>query len=193
MLNDLGSHVLDLVDWLVGPPVGVQAETRVLYPQRPDREGRRVAVEAEDAVAMLLRLRDGGVGVIEASKIATGSNDELRVELHGERGALRFNTIYPNYLEAYSLSDPEEPIGGTRGWKRIDTVHRYPKPGGWPGPKFAVGWLRSHVHCLHNFVSAVAEGRRAHPTLEDGVRLQYLLEQARESARDGAWRTIEGG
>ena len=56
--------------------------------------------------------------------------------------------------------------------------------------KFTVGWLRSHVHCLHSFVSAVAEGRPTRPSLEDGVRLQYLLEQARESARDRAWRTI---
>jgi len=112
----------------------------------------------------------------------------LRLEIHGARGALRFNTMQPNYLETYSLSDPEEPLGGMRGWRRIDTVHRYPKPGGWPGPKFAVGWIRSHIHCLYSFVEAVAAGRPAHPSLQEGIRLQYLLEQIRESARERAWK-----
>ena len=190
IINDLGSHVLDLVDWLIGPVVEVQAESRILYPTRPNQVGEVVDVEAEDAVSVLARLGDGGIGVIEASKIATGANDELRVEIHGDRGALRFNTMEPNYLEAYSLSDPEEPIGGMRGWRRIDTVHRYPKPAGWPGPKFSVGWLRSHIHCLHNFVRAVTEGRQTEPSLADGVRLQYVLKMVRESARERAWREI---
>jgi predicted dehydrogenase len=165
VINDLASHVLDLADWLIGPVAEVQAESRILYPDRPNRRGERAAVEAEDAVSILARLRDGGIGVIEASKIATAAKDELRVEIHGDRGALRFNSMEPNHLEAYSQSDPEAPIGGMRGRKRIDTVHRYPKPAGWPGPKFSVGWLRSHVHCLYNFVAAVAEGRPTEPSL----------------------------
>jgi predicted dehydrogenase len=190
VINDLASHVVDVADWLAGPLAQVLAETRVLYPERTDQKGRKVAVEAEDSVTIMARLRDGGVGVIEASKIATGANDELRVEIHGDRGALRFNTMQPNCLEAYSLADPEEPCGGVRGWRRIDTVHRYPKPAGWPGPKFAVGWLRSHVHSLHSFVSAVAEGRQTRPSLADGVRLQYLLEVVRQSASERAWREV---
>ena len=188
VINDLASHVVDIVDWLIGPLAEVQAETRLLYPQRPDRQGRNVTVEAEDAVNILARLRAGGIGSIEASKIAAGTSDELRLEIHGTRGALRFNTMQPNCLETYSLSDPEEPLGGTRGWRRIDTVHRYPKPGGWPGPKFAVGWIRSHIHCLYCFVEAVAAGRPARPSLQEGIRLQYLLEQIRKSARERVWK-----
>jgi predicted dehydrogenase len=190
VINDLASHAVDLADWLAGPLAEVQAESRILYPERPDGRGGKAVVEAEDAVAILARLRDGGLGVIEASKIATGSNDELRVEIHGDRGALRFNSMEPNGLEAYSLADPEEPIGGTRGWRRIDTVNRLPKPAGWPGPKFTVGWLQTHVHCLNNFVSAAAEGRQTRPSLADGVRLDYLLEEIRRSAKERAWRPI---
>ena len=190
VINDLGSHALDLVDWLIGPIAEVLAETRMLYPQRPDPSGRLVAVEAEDAMTVLARLANGGSGVVEASKIATGADDELRIEIHGARGALRLNTMEPNHLEAYDASDPEMPFGGTRGWKSIATVDRFPKPGGWPGPKFTVGWLRSHVHCLYHFVSAVAEGRPASPSLRDGVRLQRLLDIVQCSARERAWRVV---
>jgi predicted dehydrogenase len=190
VINDLASHAVDMAEWLAGPLTEVQAESRVLYPKRPDGHGGKVAVEAEDAVVILARLRDGGLGVIEASKIATGSNDELRVEIHGDRGALRFNSMEPNYLETYSPADPEEPIGGLRGWRRIDTVNRLPKPAGWPGPKFTVGWLQTHVHCLCNFVSAVAEGQQTRPSLADGVRLQYMLEAISRSAKERAWQSI---
>lgn len=190
VINDLGSHVLDLADWLVGPFAEVMAESRVLYPTRPVKSGRSVAVTAEDAVTMLVRRGDGACGVLEATKIATGTNDELRVEVHGDRGALRFNTMEPNFLEAYSLSDGESPMGGMRGWRRIDTVDRFPSPGGWPGPKFAVGWLRSHVQSLYNFVSAVAAERPTRPDLSDGVRLQEMMEVVRESAGRREWRTF---
>ena len=190
VINDIGSHIVDLVDWLVGPIIEVSAETRILYPERPNRQGKTVAVEAEDYVSMIARLHDGGIGVIEGSKIATGAEDELRVEIHGDRGALRFNIMQGNCLEVYSLADPDGPLGGQRGWKRIDTVHRYPEPAGWPGPKFPPGWIRAHVHCLHNFVSAVVEGRPAEPSLRDGVRLQYMLERIRQSAQQRAWRSL---
>jgi len=64
VINDLASHVVDIVDWLIGPLAEVQAETRPLYPQRPDRQGRNVTVEAEDAVNILARLCAGGIGSI---------------------------------------------------------------------------------------------------------------------------------
>ncbi len=190
VINDLASHVLDVMECLIGPLAEVRAESQILYPERPGASGTLVRVEAEDAVTIQVRLRDGAMGVIEASKIATGSNDEIRVEIHGQRGALRFNSMDPNYLEVYSVSDPEEPLGGLRGWRRVDTVNRFAKPGGWPGPKFSIGFLRSHVQCLHNFVSAVVEERKVRPSLEDGIRLQYLLETVRESAADGSWHKI---
>jgi len=191
VINDLASHAVDLADWLIGPLAEVLAETRVLYGTRPRADGTMAQVAAEDAVTMVVRLPEGASGTIEASKIATGTNDEVRFEVHGDRGALRFNTMEPNYLEAYSLGAPEAPLGGTRGWTRIDTVHRYEKPAGWPGPKFAVGWLRPHIHCLHQFVAAVAEGRPACPSLADGVRLQRMLETIRHSAATRSWQRFD--
>jgi predicted dehydrogenase len=193
VINDLGSHLLDMAEWLAGPFVETLAEGRVLYATRPVRSGGPAAVTAEDAVTMLVRRGDGATGVLEATKIATGTNDELRMEIHGDAGALRFNTMEPNALEAYSLSDGESPMGGMRGWRRIDTVDRFPSPAGWPGPKFAVGWLRSHVQCLYNFVSAVAAGRATRPDLADGVRLQEMLEVVRVSAARREWLPLGEG
>ncbi|MFH1742342.1 MAG: Gfo/Idh/MocA family oxidoreductase, partial [bacterium] len=100
VLYDLGSHVLDMVAWLIGPFTQVSAATKIAFPERPHPEtGEMVKVYADDQALLSLRTRDGALGSVEASKLATGVSDELRVEIHGEKGALRFNLMDPNWLE----------------------------------------------------------------------------------------------
>lgn len=188
VLQDLGSHVVDLMDHLVGPMDSFLVETRILYPERPNQRGEIVPVEADDHMLMLAKLANGAVGSIEASKIATGAEDEMRIEIHGDKGGLRFNSMDPNYLEAYDLRDPEAPLGGHRGWRKIATVQRYEKPAGFPGPKFSIGWIRGHMHCLFNFVQCVAAGRPAEPSLQRGLHLQRLLAAAERSAAGRTWQ-----
>jgi predicted dehydrogenase len=188
VLRDLGSHLLDLVDWLAGPIVELRADTRILHPRRPDGRGGTEAVEAEEQVVIGARLSNGALGTLEASKIATGSEDDLRFEINGTRGALKFNLMEPDFLEAFSLADPDSPIGGTRGWKRITTAQRFPPPAVFPSPRATSGWLRGHVHCLFNFLQAVADGRKTEPSLERGMAVQKMIDCAERSAQSGgAW------
>ncbi len=190
VLQDLGSHILDLMDHLIGPFSEILAKAHILYARRPNPKGEMTTVEADDMVVMLLKLPNGTVGTIEASKIATGAEDELRFEIHGDKGALRFNTMAPNYLEAYDLSAPDAPLGGERGWRRIACVQRYERPGGFPGPKFSIGWIRAHVHSLYCFLESIAAGRAPHPSLQEGLRLQRLLSVAEKSDLTGTWQAL---
>ena len=190
VLQDLGSHIVDLMDHLIGPLASVYTQTHILYPQRPNRQGERVPVETDDMVVMMAKLPNGAIGTIEASKIATGTEDEVRFEIHGDQGALRFNSMDPNYLEAYDRGVPDMPLGGGRGWCKIACVQRYEKPGGFPGPKFSIGWIRAHIHSLYNFLEAIATGRPAQPSLQDGLRLQRLLSGAERSAATQTWQSL---
>jgi len=190
VLQDLGSHVVDLMDYLIGPIESTLTQTRILYPQRPNQRGEMVPVEADDQMLMLARLSNGAMGTIEASKIASGAEDELRFEIHGDQGALRFNLMDANYLGAYDLREPEMPLGGQRGWKKIATVQRYAKPAGFPGPKFGIGWIRGHMHCLYTFLNAIATGQPAEPTLQRGLHLQRMLAAAERSAAAHTWEQM---
>jgi predicted dehydrogenase len=190
VLLDLGSHNLDLVDWLVGPIEAVRAESRILHPVRPDGRGGTQAVDAEDQVILTARVAGGALGTIEASKIATGAEDDLRLELHGSAGGIRFDLAQPDFLEVYSLADPDQPLGGMRGWKKIPSLQRYPAPSGFPSARATSGWLRAHVHCQYSFLKAVAEGSTPDPSLERGVELQLLLGAAQKSMISGTWETI---
>lgn len=184
VLNDLGSHIIDLLQHLIGPLEPMHVVKRIWTNERFDQKdpSRKILAVGDDFVMMAMRTADDAPGVIEASKIATGSQDEVRFEIHGDQGALRFNLMEPNWLEFCDLADPESPLGGTRGWKRIATVSRYPKPAGFPGPKMAIGWERGHMHCLYNFLDAVAKNEPGNPNLAVGVELQRLLARIADMA-----------
>ena len=190
VIADLGSHVLDLVQHLLGDYAALAALTQIAFADRPAVADptRRVPVDAEDCVLMLARLTSGAVGTLEASKLATGAEDEIRVEIHGSQGALRFNGMDAHHLEAFDARPADQPLGGLRGWTRIDTGQRYAAPAsGFPGPKLGIGWLRGHAACLANFLQAIAEGRPGNPGLEQGIKIQYLMDCARRSAREHQW------
>lgn len=192
VLRDIGSHLLDLVDWLVGPIEAISATTRILHSRRPDGRGGTETVEAEDQVVMTVRLAGGALGTLEASKISVGSEDDLRFEISGDRGALRFNLMNPDFLDAYSLSDSDAPLGGTRGWKSIATIQRYGAPAAFPPPRSTTGWLRAHAHCLYTFLRAVADGKQGEPSLARGIAVQRMMECAERSAETGTWRPVAG-
>jgi predicted dehydrogenase len=136
---------------------------------------------------MLVRMESGAVGTVEATKIATGTEDELRFEVHGTAGAMRFRLMEPHYLEVYDAG-ADAPGGGVGGWTRLATGRRYGPPHTpFPSPKAAIGWTRAHAACLVNFLAAVAEGRPAQPDLSQGVTIQRLMARIRESADREAW------
>lgn len=190
VIADLASHVLDLLEWLVGPIGSVMAATHIAWPDRPlpGDPTRRAPVDAEDTVTALVRLKSGALGTLEATKLASGSEDELRLEIHGSQGALRLNLMDAHHLEFYDATAPGAPHGGWRGWTRIDCGQRYPPPAsGFPSPKASIGWIRAHVACLAAFLQAVADGRPAEPGLQQGIRIQRLMHALSQSALQARW------
>lgn len=101
----------------------------------------------------------------------TGADDQLRFEIHGDNGALHFNSMDPNYWEAYDCGARDTPLGGSRGRCKVASVRRCEKPGGFPGPKFSIGWIRAHLHSYYKFLESVANGKQSQPSLQDGLRL----------------------
>ena len=187
-MADLASHALDLVRFLLGDFESVSALTETFIKERPvPGQNTMARVEVDDLVLMTARMENGAVGTVEASRLATGTNDELRLEIHGQQGALRFNLMDPNWLYVYDARESGEPIGGNRGFKAIETVQRYPAPAALPGPKFSVGWMRFHVASQFDFIRNVAEDQPTSPDFVDGLRVQEVMEAGYRSAREKCW------
>lgn len=193
VILDLASHAVDLVTWLAGPAKEVLCETRFLYPQRPGADGKPLTGLGEDQAVALLRLENGALGTVEASKIATGTDDELSFEIYGTRGALRWKLMQADYLEFYDNTAPEAALGGEKGFTRISCGARYPKPGGQFLPvKNTIGWDRAHMHCYYCFLRAVAEGGPVSPGVEEAVALHRLMDAMKRSQRERRWVWVKG-
>ena len=190
VLLDLGSHLIDMARWLLGDFDAVWGTSRVLYPERPLKDGAREAVTAEDQCLLTVRLKDGAVGTLEASKIATGVDDGLKLEIHGTKGALILDLADADSLLFFDESDPEKPLGGERGFQRIRTGQRYPAPAQFPSFKSSSGWLRGHLHCLYTFANNVYEGKQADPSIFDGLAVQRIMDAATRSFQSGVWEKV---
>jgi predicted dehydrogenase len=186
--RDIGSHLLDLTSHLLGSFESLLAETTLAFPQWSAPTGGIRNVESEDAVSMLVRMKSGASGVIEATKLATGNEDEMVLEIHGEQGALRFRLMQPHYLEFFDATATDQPLGGNSGWRQIPCGGRYELPDNdFPSPKSTIGWMRAHVACLSNFLHAVVENRQTTPDLYQGIAVDRLIDSALRSATERRW------
>ena len=233
---DLASHLVDLVDWLIGLPATLVAQSTTLAsvrpkrPLKPDESLEDVptqAVLAEDSVSIMTRgLLDATrvvpripsqrvferpenagddpdvmplavsdpnaaaaiIGAIEATKLASGAEDELDLEIGGTRGALRFSLMNPHYLEHFDARDSFGTYGGDAGWKKIACGARYPSPEcDFPSPKSTSGWLRAHVASLAAFYRGIADGKVYGADFKQGLKIQDALSKIAASAKTRAW------
>jgi predicted dehydrogenase len=189
-LYDLGSHAIDLIRYLLGDCTKVFASLHTFIKKRPVKstdETIYADVEVDDLAILQMNTQNGAVGTIEASRIATGSTDELLVDVHGTQGALHFNLMDANWLYAYDARAKSEPLGGMQGYTRVQTIQKYPQPAVFPSSKASIGWMRLHVASLYDFVTNVVRGEVGEPSFLDGVKTQEIMEAALISAEQGKW------
>ena len=189
-LYDLASHIIDLIRFLLGDFAEVFSRLEIFTGSRPvaGNPAQMCKVDVDDLAMLLFKLENGALGTLEATKVATGANDEIRLEIHGEKGAMRFNSMQPNFLEVYDCRDTEEPVGGMRGFKAIETVQRYPDPAiAFPGPKFSVGWIRYHAGNSYDFITNILNGTKPDADMHSGYKVQEVIEAASISDAEKCW------
>jgi predicted dehydrogenase len=191
-LVDLGSHLIDLIRHFLGEFESVRALTRTYIVERPVKRGtqEKGLVTVDDAVWLQIKLKSGAMGTLEASRFATGALDDLRIEICGEKGALRFDLMDANWLYWFDASRKGGPLGGDRGWVRLETVQHYPGAS-IPTPRSIVGWTRPHAETQYTFLKAVTEGKTPQPNIIDGLRTQLVLDAAYASAESGDWVRVD--
>jgi predicted dehydrogenase len=193
-LFDLGSHVLDLVRYLLGECEAVLANNYTLIKRRPiEKEAKQTEeVDVDDLSILQLRLKNGAIGTVEASRVSTGSIDELKIEIQGDKGAVRFNLMDPNWLYFYDVMNKNEPLEGELGFKRIETLQHYPDSDLHACARASVGWLRFHIASQYSFIRAILEDLTPEPSFEDGLAVQRIMEAAYLSSEEKKWIDLTG-
>jgi predicted dehydrogenase len=82
-----GSHAVDALRWVVGEVRDATGRCRVTIPERPDRDGRRRPVDAEDGFTAWLELESGASAVLDSSSSAPASAAH-RIVVEGSEGVV---------------------------------------------------------------------------------------------------------
>lgn len=199
--GDLNAHSVDLVRFVTGEEIttveGAIAhtfvESRALIEQASggDTSGVDAPTAAargrstvDDAVLFLARLSGGGLASFEATRVATGYHNSNRFEIHGDRGALRFDLQRMNELEVYRL-DGEAAV---QGWTTVDVTHAdagHPYVDAWWPAGHGLGYEHTFVNQASDILRVLRGGEPLvpMPDFADALTTQRVLHAAIEAAR----------
>jgi predicted dehydrogenase len=200
VLGDLASHGVDLLRFVLGDVSAVMAQTAIHIDRRPiadsrghysvldvDEPGLRFgAVENEDYVVAILRMRAGAVSVCEASRSAVGEQNNYALEVHGTQGLVRWDFRRPGELQVSS--------GTQYSGQSTSTVFSAPGDGEYaafqPGAGIAMGYDDTKVIEAKQFVTGIAGQAAQLATLDDAVASATALDAMVTSHRTGEWVSV---
>ena len=184
-VGDIGTHAFNLASFVTGLDVeSLSADVSTFV------EGRAV----DDNIHVLLRFAGGAKGMLWASQVAAGHENDLRLRVYGETGALSFAQEEPNRLWVSKLDEPKRLV--TRGGAGFDpeAARLTRVPAGHPE-----GYLEGFANLYGEAALAIRAARKgdspavetALPSAEDGVKgMEFIDAVLRSSSQNGAWVTL---
>lgn len=159
VLGDVGVHILDFATLPVGPIAELYATLPVLD-KAPEGKMGDYTLDANDTMVVNARFANGAVGVITATRFATGHLNSVSVSIHGEKGALRID-LDKSYEMLEFCTVLED--GKTTPWQSLYT-------GKTP-------------NIFERFLTAVQTGKQDMPDFARGAEIQRYLDAAEDSAK----------
>ena len=187
VIADLGSHIIGMARFLLGPIASVNADVETVIKQRPKVLGSNemVPVLVDDIARILLRFDKGFGGSIEANWMKTGRNMHLGFEIEGSKGAIAFTQERLNELKFYKA-------GGNlrdKGFTTVESGPQHPPYGGFcvaGGHQLGFNDLKTIE--MAEFLGGIATGKSAGPDFREAYEIQKVVEAAIASSKAGAAR-----
>lgn len=189
VVADLGSHIIAIARYLLGPISEVYGRLETVIKQRPDAPGskRMRPVEADDIAHSLVRFARGCVGTIEASWVAHGRKMQIEFEVVGSKGALAFSQERLNELRLYKV----EPDAARNGFRTIVSGPEHPPYGSFcvaPGHQLGFNDLKTIE--MRDFLLAIAGEPVKGPDFGEGWQVQKVVDAIISSSREREWLTL---
>lgn len=122
-LGDLGSHVVSIAQYLIGPIVAASGLAATVVTERPEpgsgmgygaragADAPRQTVENDDVTQAVVRFANGAIGSIGASRVAPGRVFGLNWEIRGRDGTLYVENERSNELHVFRMRDHADDRG----------------------------------------------------------------------------------
>jgi len=185
-MGDIGTHAENLAEYMTGLKIkALCADISTLV------EGRQL----DDDGNVLLRFENGARGILHASQISAGEENDLNIRVYGEKGGLKWRQMFPNSLEVLWLDQPKQILRTGVGELSASAQAHTRIPAGHPE-----GYIEAFANIYRNFaycIQAKLKGEDVDPvymdfpTVDDGVRGMEFIYKVIESGRsDQKWITL---
>jgi predicted dehydrogenase len=178
-MGDLAPHIINAARALIGPIVELSATIETVHKSRAG-----VDVTNDDQAQIMCRFENGVQGHIFASRVATGRKMGYAYEVHGTRGAIRFDQEDQNALWLYAATDPP----AERGFRKILTGPEHPDYLPFcQGPGHGTGYQDQIIIEARDFLRAIETGTEIWPTFAEGLEVNRIIAAALDSSRTRRW------
>ncbi|HBY88804.1 MAG TPA: oxidoreductase [Colwellia sp.] len=184
-MGDIGSHAANLAEYITSESIEqLCAELTSFVPNR---------LLDDDGIA-LMKMSGGIKGILHASQVATGEENNLTIRVYGENGGLEWHQQEPNSLSLKWLNEPMQ-ILRTGGNHTSISLANTRIPMGHPE-----GYLEAFANIYRNFAQAIRAYQRGedaspqtfdYPSINDGVHGMAIIEGLVKSHQsDEKWFTL---
>jgi predicted dehydrogenase len=179
-MGDIGVHAFNLIEYTTGLEV-----KEVLSDLNPVKDDIKLDLDG----TVLLRFSDKLKGVIRASQVCGGEENNLTIAVYGSKASLKWGQENPNYLYMLSDSEPTRTFKPAHGYNGKNAEAGHTMPSGHP---------EGIYEALANIYKGTAKSIRGEafdpcefPTVHDGVRGMKFIHAVVNSNKAGsAWTKI---
>lgn len=180
-MGDIGTHAHNLARYITGLEIEeICAELSTFVPGRP----------LDDDGNCLLRFVGGARGILFASQISHGDENNLTIRVYGTKGALEWHQEDPNELVFKRADAP--PVTSRRGNNYLSAAAQDATRTPFAHPE---GFIEAFANVYRAAAAAIADavmGRKPpkagydFPTVEDGIAGMAFIETVVKSSKRGA-------
>ncbi len=177
-VGDIGTHAENLLEYVTGLKISSLCADLTTFVQ-----GRAL----EDDANMLLRLQNGGKGILTCSQIAAGEENNLTLRVYGTKAGLEWHQMEPNTLLFKQQGQPCQILRTNQPYMSDESKALSRLPAGHPE-----GFLEAFAN-LYRLIIAdirrVETGEKAqggYPSVYDGLRGMQFITKVVESSQKGA-------
>lgn len=186
-IGDIGTHAANLAEYVSGKKI-----THLCADIRTEVKGRRL----DDDSAALLQFEDGVSGVLTATQIATGEENDLKIRIYGDKGGVEWTHTEPNTLLLKLLDQPVQILRAGTGYLTDIAAKNLRLPAGHPE-----GYLEAFANLYVEFARAVNDHLNGDlksvddydfPDAADGIRgMAFVDNMIRSSKSEQKWTKFE--
>ena len=188
-IGDIGTHAENLAEYITGLKIEELAADLTAFVK-----GRKL----DDDGNVLLRFKGGAKGVLHASQISVGEENNLNIRVYGELGGIEWHQREPNTLLLKWLDQPMQVYRTANGY-----LSAAAKVAGRTPPSHPEGYLEAFANIYKNFAGAIRaridrkklakdDPANDYPKIEDGVRGMAFIEAVvKSSKKNAAWTKLD--